>query len=168
MGTRACYLVQEKTEAGNITSTYKTTDYFMAVADMLLKSKSPLNIEIRKKLAIDSTLSAISDCRLIADFYEYIYMQISIIDKKTLQRKLIIMIDTIIIASDDELGFSASSSRAYLDESYHHAIKAIAKRLREWSKDDFDIARVLSVCASRDPSHIFWRQRRPPSKQLGM
>lgn len=167
METRACYIVQEKNKEKTITSTYHTTDYFMAMADVLLKLKKPLNMEIRRKIDIDKTIVSVDSGVVIYDFFEYINIHFTVFDKNTLAPLLTIQLDTVLVPAESEMGFTINTYPIYQDSSYQNSIHVIAKRLREWSFDDYDIARVLLICATRDSSHIFWMQRKLRTKELG-
>lgn len=166
MGSVVCYVVQEKNKSGQITSAYRTYDYFMALADLMLKLKKPLNVELRKKCSADKSAVYIDDCVLAPDFFEYVNISFVVADKQNLCRLLTVAIDTALIGSDEDIGFLPVSDPAYRTESYFNSVKTIARRLREWSCDDYDVARVISVCATRDPSHIFWLQRKQSVKKL--
>jgi hypothetical protein len=158
MTSKLLYKVQEKTIDGKITCTFYTQYFFMAIADMMLKAKRPLNGKVCKKI-YSNEVSVVSIQHNTPLEHPYILsMETNVFDKEINKLKYQVIISTLLAPEDVYDGIGLNSDPAYLVSSYYNSIVEVAYRAKYWTKGDMNAAKVLAVFASRDSEHLFWSQ----------
>ncbi|OXX45508.1 hypothetical protein B9J93_11020 [Vibrio sp. V17_P4S1T151] len=101
---------------------------------------------------------------------EIIKMISIVIDKESEIRESVIYLETNKVSTDSEITerFSEETIKRYKSESYVIALSEVASNLLKLSGGNIEIMKIISVIASKDPSHELWRPRKPGKKSLSL
>lgn len=166
--SKLIYRITESRPDGQITSLLDTDDGFIALADIMMKSKKPLGKKTSTN--INTSETRISIWQPSSSIYEpeIIDIEMVIIDVASNTNILKIRLSTFFANKEYVCSLHSSSDPYYKSKAYEKTINRIGNKVRDWTKSDMEVAKVLAVYAARDPEHIFWEMDRNLSKALSL
>lgn len=166
--SKLIYRIKEERATGELTSMLDTENPFVALADIMLKAKRPLDCKVSIRLLTSKTSVKIWQPPSSINEPEIIDMEMWVIDNDSSSVILKSRISTFLAGSDYHGGIAKESNHLYLGNTYMQVLSLVSKKIEDWTKGNIDVAKVLATYAARDPEHIFWDKTKDDKRVKGL
>lgn len=150
------YIVEEYNRMGSVRSRLFTSSPWHAMAEWLVKSYRPIGFPPGVRVGDGELSIQITGSSVVVD---HAFLSMTTVFTRHGEEVRRITIRTEIQTQAIEPHYSCSSNAIYLTEDYYKAILSMKDKLVRYSKNQIDVAYVLSMFASNDRLHQFWVSR---------